>query len=198
MQLVPASKHNNLTGGEGEFYHLQGDIPNLSLPLTAVAFNGVRRLLSTPILQKVQDFSSNDRVIRGIWLKHDCSVFVASCQTGERFEDEPLFQLDSRLIDWSWDPSTLEWVGDGSIPDVPVGEALMTMRIDDEGQFIPRSHHFMVRASGDDGQEPLYASKLGTARGAYIHDLVAATSFYAADAVACASLVVVDPNLQPA
>lgn len=194
MRLVGFTKISPLTRQQATFFRPEvRSSSTFDGEITSVECEGTIRKVATAILRQVVHFSVEPNPLDAFYLCHDCSVFGVACQTGETFKDEPFFDEsdpDARCVVREWRKSEIVRLDESNtIPHPLIGGALMTMQLNG---YPSGSHHVMVRASEEDGREPLYASKLGIFGAAVIHTIPEVIQYYPSDAIVPVRLAVVN------
>lgn len=126
-----------------------------STEITPITYRHSQRIISTKIVSLLPAFDRNYG--EGIQLKHDWGVFAAAWRQGASY-GQIRFHVDGG---YTVEPLETRANQAQLYPtDTTIGDVVLMYDSTDEQSF-KNCYHFMVHASLDNEQEPLYASKLG-------------------------------------
>jgi hypothetical protein len=191
MRFVRTETTRTDTGALAEVY-IHIDTPSINVsptdPLIEVDVEGESRLLLGSALAMMLSFNRDQS--RRTQLGHDCGVFALACELNQPLEETRFGPGHTRATCTNYSIRYEEPDGFMAEPDLEAGQiALTTDSIPTDPGFLSAKSdlHFMVRASGRDGENPLYLSKLGSVGPVVLHELTDLSEFYPAQTVGQAS-----------
>jgi hypothetical protein len=149
---------------------------------TAVEIDGRSRPLLTSALKMLLEFRKDEQEIsHRMSLRHDCYTFVVACKTGESFHDVSFRR--PRAFKIHHNTSASMPIPSTSLDDKP-GDAIFIGLVEhsspDRLDSKKSNQHYILRVTPEDGNTPLYMSKLGWKGPIVVHSLEEITKFYPA------------------